>query len=99
MDAFVPFRTEEGFDRVRHPDGSVCCAGGGCGDCGNCTRDCEWCHPPREITQPAPTDPLCACPQQASFRRTFDPTDSWNQWQLTDPRDRVTCCICHCRLH
>ena len=94
----VYFRTEEeGFERVRHPDSTVCCTGGGCGDCGNCGRDCEWCYPPREITWPvgaAATD-HCKCPQQAGF----DSTEEHVRWQLTDPRDRVTCCICHKPLH
>lgn len=38
----VPFLTDMGLPRIRHPDGSVCCVNG-CGDCGNCTRECDYC--------------------------------------------------------
>ena len=32
-----------GMGRVKHPDGTVCCTGSGCGDCPRCYKDCEWC--------------------------------------------------------
>jgi len=37
----VCYTTEDGLKRRKHPDGTVCCDGTGCGDCGACYGDCD----------------------------------------------------------